>query len=95
MFEEAETFNQDLNAWDLGSLANIKAMFNQASNFNGDVSAWNTARVTNMRVSGHRSGRRTWLRGGAVATALPALRPATVPDMHAALSVMPKLRAVH
>ena len=46
MFSFAALFNQDLNAWSLSKVTNMKQMFKESLLFNGQVGSWNTERVT-------------------------------------------------
>ena len=39
------TFNGNISAWNVSSVANMKGMFNEAKNFAGDVSKWNVNQV--------------------------------------------------
>ena len=48
MFENATSFNQEINHWDTSSIENMGTMFNIATAFNQDISSWNTAKVTDM-----------------------------------------------
>ena len=42
------TFNEDLSAWDVGSVTSMRGMFWSASVFNADLSAWDVGSVTDM-----------------------------------------------
>jgi len=48
MFENAETFNQPIESWNVKSVTNMKSMFKEAKNFNQPVGRWNVSNVTNM-----------------------------------------------
>ena len=44
----AAAFNQDISAWDVAKVTNMRGTFAGASAFNQDNSAWNVAAVTTM-----------------------------------------------
>jgi len=48
MFANADSFNGDLNDWDVSGVEDISGMFYIAKSFNGNISGWNTENVTNM-----------------------------------------------
>ena len=45
MFSNAQNFNQDLSAWDVGNVTSMSGMFENAQNFNQDLSAWDVNNV--------------------------------------------------
>ena len=45
MFYNAQNFNQDLSAWDVGNVTSMSGMFENAQNFNQDLSAWDVNNV--------------------------------------------------
>ncbi|MFI0431034.1 BspA family leucine-rich repeat surface protein [Mariniflexile sp. HMF6888] len=49
MFLGAETFNQDLNNWDVSNVTDMEWMFCAAYAFNGNISDWNVGQVTSMK----------------------------------------------
>ena len=49
MFEDTDSFNQDISEWDTGSVIDMSNMFNGASVFNQSLSSWDTGSVTDMR----------------------------------------------
>ena len=48
LFEDMDTFNEDISAWDTSSVTNMRNMFQFAASFNHDLSSWNTSSVTLM-----------------------------------------------
>ncbi len=48
MFENATSFNQEINHWDTSNIEDMGSMFNNASAFNQNIGDWNTAMVTDM-----------------------------------------------
>ena len=44
------TFNEDINAWNMGQVTTTKYMFGNAAAFNQPVGAWNMAKVTRTSV---------------------------------------------
>ncbi|NOR88382.1 MAG: BspA family leucine-rich repeat surface protein, partial [Bacteroidales bacterium] len=48
MFYWASDFNQDLSAWDVSNVINMKAMFNIAMSFDQDIGSWDVSSVTDM-----------------------------------------------
>jgi surface protein len=49
MFEGAYVFNQDISAWNVSSVTDMRLMFVGASMFDQDISAWDVSSVTDMR----------------------------------------------
>ena len=49
MFAWTDSFNGDINGWDVGNVIDMSWMFDSASSFNGDISDWDTGNVTDMR----------------------------------------------
>ena len=41
MFYGCESFNQDLNKWNICNVINMECMFVSCTNFNGDIRNWN------------------------------------------------------
>lgn len=48
MFQNASTFNQDLNTWNVNEVTDMTRMFEGASSFNGHIGNWDVSNVTNM-----------------------------------------------
>ena len=48
MFFYTNSFNGDLNNWDVSSITNLSRMFQNATSFNGNIGNWDVSSVTNM-----------------------------------------------
>jgi hypothetical protein len=48
MFNNADAFNEDLNAWDVSRVFSMAGMFQNTLLFNGDISGWTVSNVENM-----------------------------------------------
>jgi len=42
VFDGLDTFNEDLDRWDVSSATNMRGMFFGAERFNADITTWNT-----------------------------------------------------
>ena len=63
MFEEATSFNQPLNKWNVSNVKNMHGMFANASSFNQPLNNWNVSNVTNMYMgSDYRRRARTTIK---------------------------------
>ena len=49
MFQDAESFNQDIGGWNTSNVENISSMFASAESFNQDIGGWDTSNVEDMR----------------------------------------------
>jgi surface protein len=50
MFNNATSFNDDLNNWDVSTITNMFGLFYGATSFNGDISDWDVSNVTTMQA---------------------------------------------
>ena len=50
LFQDNQTFNQDISFWDVSNVTDMHYMFKGASSFNQDISNWDTSSVTNMNL---------------------------------------------
>ena len=48
MFENASSFNQPLNNWNVSNVEYMNSMFTFANSFNQPLNNWNVSNVTNM-----------------------------------------------
>ena len=48
MFQNATSFNQPLNNWDVSNVKNMGYMFANARSFNQPLNNWNMSNVTDM-----------------------------------------------
>ena len=48
MFNDADSFNQPLNSWNVSKVTSMFRMFTNADSFNQPLNSWNVSRVTNM-----------------------------------------------
>ena len=48
MFQNAVSFDGDLDSWDVSAVENMNSLFNGASAFNGNISSWSVANVNTM-----------------------------------------------
>ena len=47
-FNQAKSFNQPLNDWDVSNVTNMRAMFKNSEEFNQPLNDWDVSNVTNM-----------------------------------------------
>ena len=50
LFYGKQSFNDDLGAWDVARVTNMRRMFSNARAFNSDLSSWDVSSVTTMQV---------------------------------------------
>jgi len=48
MFQLCESFNANINSWDVSNITNMDGMFDGATSFNQDIGSWNVSNVNNM-----------------------------------------------
>ena len=48
LFNNDDSFNQDIKSWDTSNVTNMSSMFRLNDGFNKDISYWDTSNVTNM-----------------------------------------------
>jgi len=48
MFDNAASFNQPINSWNVSHVTNMRGLFSNATSFNQDISSWDVSHVTNM-----------------------------------------------
>jgi surface protein len=48
MFSNCNTFNQDLNGWDVSQVTTMFSMFSKCNTFDKPLNGWNVSNVTNM-----------------------------------------------
>jgi surface protein len=49
MFQNAASFNQPLDKWDVSKVKDMNSMFLAAAAFNQNIGSWNVASVSNMK----------------------------------------------
>jgi len=50
MYEHATSFNEDIGAYDVSAVTNMRTMLLNMPSFNQDISSWNTSLVENMQA---------------------------------------------
>jgi surface protein len=48
LFEDLDTFNEDISSWDVSNVTDMREMFQGATSFNQDIGSWDVSNVTDM-----------------------------------------------
>ncbi len=48
LFENKQTFNDDISRWDVSNVTNMRSMFDHARSFNQPIGGWNVSNVTDV-----------------------------------------------
>ncbi len=49
LFEDLDTFNEELNSWNVGNVKDMESMFDGCESFNQPIGMWDVSKVENMR----------------------------------------------